>query len=180
LEKFGHLSLDLPLTGGSLSGTLSISNTTNRLVLGATNTTTINAPTPTASMVCSFPIQPTTAEFAMISTTGSSHIVQTFETVSATSSNILSAVNMAASIVTAGGGGTLTMTNSALMAANDSLAPFNVVGSVFKVLVCNTSGPNKTLASAVGCTISGRTTLSAGDSRVLHFVNMGAATWNVY
>jgi hypothetical protein len=64
----GHSSLDLPLTGGSLTGALTINPATNQLVLGgvaAGNTTTITSPAPASSRTYTVPDAGGAASFVM-------------------------------------------------------------------------------------------------------------------
>jgi hypothetical protein len=55
----------LSLTGGTLTGALTITPTTNQLVLGTTNTTTISATAPASSAVYTIPDAGANADFVM-------------------------------------------------------------------------------------------------------------------
>lgn len=86
-------SAGVSITGGvTFSGALTISATTNQLILGTTNTTTINAAAPAASRVYSFEDAGTNANFVMSAGTQTVNGAKTFGnalTISASSGNVL-------------------------------------------------------------------------------------------
>ncbi len=167
------------ITASSLTAT----NTTNQITLGTTNTITINSVAPSASRT--YRINPISGngDFAMVSTTGSSNIPVSYESAItvAGASPTLTASDLVGGIIRFNGGaGTITMPTGASIAANASLAPFNVAGAVFKVLFTVANAGAKTLANATDCTVSGGNTITGQTSRLVYFVASGGGVWTVY
>ena len=171
--------------------TLAVTNTTNQITLGTTNTVTLSSTAPSTSRTYTINPIAGNGEFSLISTAGSNKISVSYETaVSITAANtiVLTADQLAKGIIMATFTDqqvpfTLALPSGADMAANSSLAVFNTAGAVFKVL-CVVGGTvgngDASLASNMGCTVTGPVTLVVGFSRMLYFVAAGSSVWNVY
>ena len=188
----------LPTTGGTMTGNLTLgsntltagasvlSATTNQIRLGTTNTVTINSAAPSTSRTYTINPIAGNGEFSLTSTSGSSKIPVSYETVStvAGDNSTITAAQLATGVIhISSGTGTVTLPTGADIAANTSLAPFNTAGAVFKVLfsVYTYSGAPRTLTSAAsGCTVVGGAYLVGGTAFVKYFVSAGGSAWNVY
>lgn len=156
-----------------------ISQTTNQLVLGTTNTLTINSVAPSTSRV--YTINPINGncDFSLISTSGASSIHVGFETANS-GTNTITAAMMAGGIAVVLGNGNIALDTVANIAANTALAPFNSVGLVFKVLVVSNSNSNRSLTVGSGLTLTGPANITANSTRLLYFRNTGVNTWTIY
>jgi len=112
---------------------------------------------------------------------------ESVSSVTAATTIVLTAAQLATGIISAIFSGnpayTIALPSGADIAANPVLSKFDTAGAVFKVLfVVNGSFGNGgcSIASNMGCTVSGPPTLVPGFSRIVYFIANGNSTWNVY